>query len=133
MKRPTGLTVIAWLLIVFGGLSIIGTIFTLNNPLTAEMMSKIPVPVSIQYIIMFAGIIITVVSGFSILFDQGWGRYLYVIWSVLAILYSLATSPMKFMLILSVVILIVFAYFMFNKKANEYFKTLKIQEDETGN
>ncbi len=47
-KRPTSVTVIAWILIVTGGVSLVATTAAINNPVTLELMSKSPLPIPVQ-------------------------------------------------------------------------------------
>lgn len=121
-KRPTSITVVCWVLIALAGVSIISSVFSFNNPVTRELMSKSPIPVNIQYLIMFAGLVITLVCGIAMLKGRNWARLLYVGWSVTAFIIGLATSPMKAMLIPGLIIFIIFAFFLFRPKANAYFK-----------
>jgi len=48
--RPVSVTVIAWILIAIGGLSIITSTAMINNPQTRELMSKNPLPIPVQYV-----------------------------------------------------------------------------------
>ncbi|WP_018247528.1 hypothetical protein [Orenia marismortui] len=120
-KRPTSITVIAWILIITGGLSLIGTTFSLNNPEVIKIMEKSPVPIFIQNIIMYVGLIITITSGIAILKGLNWGRYTYVIWSIFSFIFSLLTSPMKMAMIPGLVILLIVIFFLFRSPANNYF------------
>lgn len=121
-KRPTSITVVCWILIALGGISIISSAFSFNNPVTRELMSKSPIPVNIQYFMMFAGLVITLVCGIAMLKGRNWARLLYVGWSVVAFIIGLATSPVKAMLIPGLIIFIIFAFLLFRPKANAYFK-----------
>ncbi|MEJ2157723.1 MAG: hypothetical protein P8X96_20535 [Desulfobacteraceae bacterium] len=121
-KRPTSITVVCWILIALGGISIISSVFSFNNPVTRELLSKSPIPVNIQYLMMFAGLVITLVCGIAMLKGRNWARLLYVGWSVVAFIIGLATSPMKAMLIPGLIIFIIFAVLLFRPKANAYFK-----------
>lgn len=121
MKRPTSVTVIAWILIVMGGISMISTAAMIDNPMVHEAMSQNPVPIPVQYVISYIGLLIMLVSGISMLRGRNWARVLYVAWSAIAFVFWLATSPMKPAMIPSFVIFLVIVYFLFRPKANEYF------------
>jgi hypothetical protein len=62
-KRPLSVSIIAWLLIVFAVLSAVTIPFTLMNPMAQELMAKCMVSVPVQYFMMFAGLLISIVTG----------------------------------------------------------------------
>ena len=121
-ERPKSITVVSWILIVMGGISLISSTFSLNSPVTQDLMSKSPIPITIQYIMLYAGLLITLGCGIAMLMRQNWARLLYVGWSILGFIIAIATSPMKMMMIPGVIIFIIFTFFLFRPKANEYFK-----------
>ena len=53
---------------------------------------------------------------------RNWARFLYIIWSIIGFIIGLTTSPIKAGVIPGIIIFIVVAYFLFNAKANEYFR-----------
>ncbi len=120
-KRPTSVTVIAWILIVIGALSLVATLLTMNNPMTKDLMMRSPVPLPVQYIMMYVALAVSITSGIGMLKGFGWSRLLYVGWSVIAFSFSLATSPMKAALIPGIVLFAVVVFFLFRPAANEYF------------
>ena len=120
-KRPTSIAIVGWVLIVLGGISLITSSLSLNNPMAKELMSRSPIPITIQYVMMFAGLIVTFVSGIAILKGKNWARLLYVIWSAVGLIIGIATSPMKSALIPGIVVFVIIAFFLFRPKANEYF------------
>jgi hypothetical protein len=121
MKRPTSISVIAWILIVVAIISLISSAISLNNPMAKALMAKSLLPISLQYVMLYAGLIVQIVSAIAMLKGQNWARFLYVIWSVIGSIIGIATSPMKAAMIPGIVIFIVIAFFLFRPKANEYF------------
>ncbi len=121
-KRPTPVTVVAWILIVVGAGSLVATTLTLNNPATLDLMSKSPLPISLQYILIYAGFLVTTLSGIVMLRGHNWGRLLYVVWSVIGSLIGLVTSPMKPAMIPGLIVFLILAFFLFRPTANEYFR-----------
>lgn len=119
--RPTSITVIAWILIVTGGISLISTLAMINNPTVLELMSKSPIPIPLQYVLNFVGLTITIVSGIALLKGANWGRLLYVGWSIVGLAIGVATSPLKAALIPSAVLFFIFAFFLFRPRANDFF------------
>jgi hypothetical protein len=119
--RPTSVTVIAWILIVLGALSLVVSVFTIQNPMTQELMAKSPIPVSVQYLMLFAGLLISIVSGIFMLKGANWARMLYVIWGAIGFLVSLFTTPAKLMIIPGLVVYAIIVFFLFRPKASAYF------------
>lgn len=120
-KRPTSITVIAWILIVLGGISLISSTAMLNNPMAKELMAKNPIPLSIQYTMIYVRLLISIASGIGMLKRQNWARLLYVVWEAIGFLISLFTSPMKTALIPGLIVFIVIVIFLFRPGANQYF------------
>jgi hypothetical protein len=132
-KRPTSITVIAWILIVMGGISLIASTISLNNPMAKELMNRSPIPIPIQYAMMYVGLLITLISGIAMLKGQNWARFLYVIWSIIGFVIGIATSPMKVAMIPGFVLFLIVAFFLFRPKANEYFAGTEVQSDAETN
>ena len=124
-KRPTSISVIAWIVIVLGGISLITTTIMIDNPMVIDLMSKSLLPVPIQYVISYVGILIMIVSGVAMLKGKNWARLLYIIWNLISFVIGIITSPMKAAMIPSFVVFLVAAFFLFRPKANEFFKPIK--------
>jgi hypothetical protein len=52
-KRPTSVTVIAWILFVTSALSLLTSTMAINNPMAQELMAKSPIPVPLQYVMLY--------------------------------------------------------------------------------
>ncbi len=120
-KRPTSITIIAWILIVAGGILLLTSSVNLNNPIVKGIMAKNPIPISVQYMIMYVGLLISIVSGIGLLKKQNWARFLYVVWNTIGSLITLFTSPMKTALIPGLIFFIVIVIFLFRPGTNQYF------------
>ena len=133
MKRPTSITVIAWILLISSLFSIAANFYNMSNPLVLEMMARGALPISAQFGMIFIGLVVTIVASIAMLKGREWSRKLYLGWSALAMLVSLGTSPMKVMLIPSFLVLALVAYFLYRPKANAYFlpqsETLAVAND----
>ena len=75
---------------------------------------------------MYVGLVITLVCGIAMLKRQNWARLLYVGWSVIVLTISIATSPMKLLLLPGIIGFMVIAFFLFRPKANEYFQAIEV-------
>jgi hypothetical protein len=132
--RPTSITVIAWILILMGGVSLVTTTFVINsaminNPAVLELMSKSPIPLPVQYAMTYVALLVTLVSGVAVLKGQNWGRWLYVVGTALGFLIGIMTSPLKSAMIPGFVGFVVVAFFLFRPKANKYFSDQESAHD----
>jgi hypothetical protein len=131
--RPTSITVIAWILILMGGISLVTTTLMINTVMTSpavrELLSKSPIPVPVQYVITYVGLLIMLVSGVAILKGQNWGRWLYVIGTAVGFLIGIITSPLKGAMIPGFVIFVVVSFFLFRPKASKYFSDTESAHD----
>lgn len=130
--RPTSVTVIAWILIVMGGISLISTTAMVNNPMVRELMSKSPIPIPIQYAMTYVGLLIMITCGVAMLKACNWARFLYVVWSAIGFVIGIVTSPMKAAMIPGLVFLAVVTFLLFRPKANEYFSPKEATNDAQG-
>lgn len=129
MKRPTSVTVIGWLLIVTSVISVATSFFSLDNPIAQELMAKNSLPLSVQYAMLFGGLIITVIAGAAMLKGFVWGRTLYIAWSIIGLVVGLFTSPVKMALIPGAVALAVIAYFLYRPNAAAWFNPRRAAND----
>jgi hypothetical protein len=94
---------------------------SLNNPMVKELMAKNPLPIPLQYLMLYLGLIVTIIAGFAMLQGHNWGRFLYVGWSAIGSVIGMVTSPMKPAMIPGLVVFAVIVFFLFRPKANAYF------------
>lgn len=120
-KRPTSISVIAWVLIVMGGISLIATTIMMNNHTARDMMAKSLLPIPVQYAISYIGLLVTIVSGAAMLKGINWARYLYVFWTIAGFFIGITTSPFKAAMIPGFILFLVVAFFLFRPKANSFF------------
>ena len=119
--RPKSVTIISWILLVMGVISILSTSLTYDNPQVLEIMRLSVIPITLQYIITALGLSITIISAIGMLKNKNWARFLYVGWSVIGFIIALLTSPMTAMLIPGVIVFMIITFFLFSTKANNYF------------
>lgn len=118
--RPTSITVIAWLCIISAGLSLF-PFMNRNSPMAQEMMRRNLLPIPLQHLQYYAGILISLVIGIALLKGKNWARSLWVVWSILEMIIFLVAWPIKAMVIPSLVFLAFLTFFLFRPKANAYF------------
>lgn len=102
-KRPSSVTVIGVILIVFGGLGLLSSLafFALkDNPMVQQIMSQaqaqMTVPMSVQIAISLVGSLISIGCGIAVMMRQGWAVYLLTAWALAIIAYGLYASPSLF-------------------------------------
>ncbi len=123
--RPISITVIGWILIVFGAFGVLGILVTAamwNSPLMQQMLARVHAPIPVQIAVGVTGMIIRPACGIALLLRQNWARFLYVGWSLCAFAYTIVSSPYTpLILIPSVVLTLVIVYFLFTPIARQYF------------
>ncbi len=130
VKRPTSVTLIGWFLIVVHAMYLVMRIWYLNNPMLNEIEARIrnqnPVPIPLQYLIEYGGVLINMVSGVAILGGRNWGRLLYIGCSIFGFIFAfISGSALSAMPALSMIpgfiLFIVFSVILFRPQANRYF------------
>jgi hypothetical protein len=120
-KRPLSIAIIAWFL----GISALISIYSLatmgSNPIAMKMLEQTRVPLMFLQVWGAIGCVVTLASAYAIWKGLPWGRVLYVVWSVIAIIVSFYTSPMQSLILVSIVFFVVIAAFLFTNRANEWF------------
>lgn len=99
----------------------VSSLLNRNNPMVLDMMGKSPIPLPLQFAMLYAGLFATLACGFFMLRGKAWARMLYVVWSIFGLVVGLATSPMKMTLIPGIVFFVLIVFFLFRPKANEFF------------
>ena len=120
-KRPLSLTIIAWLLIAFSLLALIGTFAMQSNPQMVKMQEQMHTPVLFQHAWTVLGVIIDLIVAYGIYKGQPWSRVLYVVWGIIGLVVGFFILPQKAYLVFSLIVLVVISIFLFSAKANEYF------------
>jgi len=127
--RPTSVTIISWILVALGVVSLIASTLMLNNPAAKELMTRSPIPLPVQYAMLYLGLFVSIASGLAMLKAQNWGRLLYVVWTAVSFLINFATSPIKTAIIPGFVLYLVIVFFLFRPKANQYFGESQVEHD----
>jgi hypothetical protein len=118
-KRPISITVIAWLMIVIGGIFLVKDVGRL--PGVKGIMIRSPIYI-FQLIFSYVIISFALISGIGILARQNWARFLYLIcWIINFIIFLIYSQPITTNVIVGIILFLITIYFLFNPKANEYF------------
>jgi hypothetical protein len=119
--RPTSVTVIAWIIIISALFSLYGITTMTRNPIAAQMLAQSPLPLSVHVGFAVVGSAVTLVAGYGVLKGYPWSRWLYIGWGVLSLVFSLITVPVISVIVVTLLFLIVMAFFLFRPAANNWF------------
>jgi hypothetical protein len=126
-KRPTSLTVIAWILIVAGVISFINifVVWSQQSAQVKEMMKSSPMLFHLKFMLSnYIAILVLWISGIGILKRQNWARFLYVIYGIISLIRSIIyfiSKPLTPKIIPIIIIFLIVVFFLFRPKANDYF------------
>jgi hypothetical protein len=121
--RPTSVTVISWLLIIFGVSSLFcAAVFVLKPHSDAQKsVTESPLPIYAQRGMMVGGTVAHLVCGVFMLRGRNWARILFVTWSAIGLSVNFATNHYWFFTALGLSILAIEAFFLFRPAANIFF------------
>jgi hypothetical protein len=120
-KRPLSLTIIAWFLIIFSLFGLYGVFTMGSNPVAMKMIQQMHMSLLLEQVWGVIGAVVNLVVAYGILKGQPWSRVLYVVWSIIGIVVGLYISPMKAVVALSLLFLIIIAFFLFRENADDWF------------
>jgi hypothetical protein len=89
--------------------------------MTQQMLAESPLPASVHLAVGLFGAAVSAASGYGILKALNWSRYLYLGWSIFALVFAFFTSPFTTVLLLSLVVIAIFGFFLFRPAANDWF------------
>ncbi|HET7650249.1 MAG TPA: hypothetical protein VFL15_06085 [Gammaproteobacteria bacterium] len=123
--RPAAVTVISWVQIVFAALGVFGMVITfllINNPMMRDALARNHAPVPVQLAMSVASLAINLSCAIGFLNRQNWARFVFVGWSVLAIIYTLVVVALSaWILVPGLVLPVITAVIVFLPDANRYF------------
>jgi hypothetical protein len=120
-KRPTSMTVIGVLLIIFALLALVGVFTMGSNPAATKMFEQMHVSLLFEQVVGAIGAVIGFACGYGVLKGEPWSRVLYVVWSLISLGISLYTSPMKGLVVFSLVFFVIIVGFLYTNTANDWF------------
>jgi hypothetical protein len=119
-QRPRSITIISWLFIVFGSISLLSGVLPFGNITVAQRIAEL----SGHWMVHLARIA-SIVAGVFMLYGRNWARWLLVAWMAFHIVISALHSALQ--LVLHAVIFSVILYFLFRRPASAYFLAAKTQ------
>jgi hypothetical protein len=122
--RPTFVTVIGWLLILLGVLSLLSTPLVLFLDQTQAWLDASLLPRPVQIALNLASALVSLVGGYYMLAGKNWARLLFVVWSVGETALSLFLSPAtagSSVFLIWVGLLVLIILLLFTPAANRFF------------
>jgi hypothetical protein len=113
-KRPRSITIIGWLFIVFGTISLLSGLLPFGDVTLAQRIAELKGHWMV-HVVRLASI----VSGMFMLYGFNWARWLLVAWMAFHIVVSALHSLLQ--LLIHVSIFSVILYFLFQRQASAYF------------
>jgi hypothetical protein len=131
-KRPLSLTIIGWFLVITAIFGLYAALTMASNPVAMRMLEEMHTSLRFQQAMGVVGTIIALACAYGIFKGLPWSRVLYVGWGIVGLIIGFFTSPMKSVLILSLVFLAVIGFFLFRPVADRWFaaKGLQLQRGE---
>ncbi len=126
MKRPLGVTIVCWVLIVLSAISIVSLLYSYFHFETLYQAAQQKVSISqgafrLQIQIGLAVAIINIILCIFMLKAHNWSRIVYLVLGAAMQVWAFVSSPVTGVMIVSLIIFIIFVYFLFNRKAATFF------------
>jgi membrane protein YdbS with pleckstrin-like domain len=121
-KRPLSLTIIGWLLVVFTLFGLYGLATMGSNPVATKMLEQMHVSLRFEQAWGLLGSVVNLVCAYGILKGIPWSRVLFVVWGVIGLVVGFYISPIKYVLVFSLVFIVVIAAFLWTNAANDWFQ-----------
>jgi hypothetical protein len=123
-KRPLSITVISWLFIGAGGVTLLaGLISTADSPATHHIPEH-----SFEFWLVPAIRILAILCGLFMLYGFNWARWLLVVWVGYHVILSAMHSP--FELFVHSLLFTVLLYFVFRSQASAYFRGARVSASD---
>jgi len=121
-KRPLSVTIIGWLIIVLSLFGIYGLVMAGSNPIMKNAIAQMHVSMPLYEAWGALGLVINLACAYGILKGLPWSRVLYVVWGVIGLVVGLYISPIKYVLVFSLIFIVVIAAFLWTNAANDWFQ-----------
>jgi hypothetical protein len=126
MKRPAGVTVVCWVLIVLSAISIISLLYSYFHFETLYHAAQQKANISqntfkLQIQVGMAVAALNIILCVFMLKAQNWARLVYLFLGVAMQIWAFTSAPISGVMIVSLIIFVIFVYFLFNRKAATFF------------
>ena len=118
-KRPRSVTVISWIFIAFGGITLLTGLLP-KLPGAEANIAAFRSQHPFQYVLTWLGPIFALVCGIFMLRGCNWARWLLVVWFGQNVVGNVFHSPLRFLL--PGLLFAVAVYFLFRPQSTKYFR-----------
>ena len=118
-SRPRSITIISWIFIVFGSVSLLAGLLPFGDVTFAQRVAELKGFHLLVHVVRVCAII----AGVFMLYGQNWARWLLVAWMVFHLVVSALHSTL--MLLFHGVIFTAILYLLFRPPASAYFDSAK--------
>jgi hypothetical protein len=115
MKRPTSITIISWICIVFGTIALIAGVLPSGDITAAQRLVELK-----THWYAHLSRMAMILSGVLMLYGSNEGRWLLVLWLVFHVVVGALHSPVR--LLTHALLFLVGVFFLFRRKASAYFQ-----------
>ncbi len=127
MRRPLGITIVASLIIVLAALGLLGVIFVSVHrpampPHVQAFLARDPVPLRTQHAVGFLAGVVEIIAAILILNRWEMGRTIYALIGAITLIFAFATSPLKAVLAINLLVFAIFLFFLFHPTATRWFR-----------
>lgn len=112
--RPLSITILSWLFIIFGSISLVGGLLPLAGTNTAQLIAEFK-----QHWMVHLSHLAALVAGLFMLRAHNWARWLLVAWIAFHVVVGALHGWIP--LLTHVVIFAVILFFLFRRRSSEFF------------
>jgi hypothetical protein len=121
-QRPTSITVIGVLLIIFTLFGIFGLATAGSNPAMTKAIEQMHVSLALYEAYGVLGILINLAVIYGIFKGLPWSRVLYLGWGIIGLVVGFFIAPVKAAIAVGLVILVIVCGFLWTNTANDWFQ-----------
>lgn|SRR2546422_167527 len=122
-SRPTSITIISWLFIIGGGLSLVQVPWVISKPEVQRILEVMTpgMSVTMSVAISTVGSVVSLISGVAMLKGHNWGRLLYLCYTPIATVPIWIIYGFHLVYIYSIVLYIIVLVFLTRQAASTFF------------
>jgi hypothetical protein len=121
-KRPTSITVIGVVLLLFTALGVAGLVMAGSNAAMTKAIEQTHISLPLYQAYGAVGIIINLACVYGIFKGLPWSRVLYLAWGIIGLVVGFYISPIKASVVIGLVLLVVICAFLWTNTANDWFQ-----------
>src|SRR5688572_3564335 len=129
-KRPRSVTVISWILIVFGSIALLTSLLPPITAAAGQRIAEFRSQHPLQFALTYVSPVLALTCGVFMLRGCNWARWLLLIWFGHNVIGNALYSPLR--LLLPGLLFGIAAYFLFRPLATAYFRGASAEPPQIG-